>query len=384
MGATGAREDRRCEILDGSSTSDLCTVDRHACHIAHLGTGGNGRAAVDFRPVLGQLPRPSAAGAGLRFRGRECGRVRPVVIASVSQASFAALGTTAIVLVADGSALSIARSEAERVAAEVDRACSRFRDDSDLVRVNAHPNEEVVVSLWLLDALDVAMHGARATGGLVDPTVGAAVREIGYDRDFAQLDPDGPALHVRVRRVPGWHRVDIDRVRRTVRVPDGVEIDLGATAKAWCADCAAHAAARRARSGVVVGLGGDLACAGEAPEGGWRVRVADDHRAPIDAPGQTVTITGGGLATSGTSVRRWSRGGRRMHHVVDPSSSQPAAEYWRTVSVVAGSCADANIASTASIVLGADAPDWLAARSLPARLVGIDGGVTVVGGWPHE
>ena len=148
-------------------------------------------------------------------------------------------GTTAIVLVADASALSIARSETERVVAEVDRACSRFRDDSDLVRVNAHPNEEVVVSLWLLDALDVAMHGARATGGLVDPTVGAAVREIGYDRDFAQLDPDGPTLDIRVRRVPGWRRVDMDRVRRTVRVPKGVELDLGATGKAWCADRAA-------------------------------------------------------------------------------------------------------------------------------------------------
>ena len=90
--AQPAREDRRCEILHRSSTRDLCTIDRHTRDIARLGTGGNGRAAVDFRPVLGQLPRPSAAGAGLRFRGRECGRVRPVVIPSVAQASFAALG----------------------------------------------------------------------------------------------------------------------------------------------------------------------------------------------------------------------------------------------------------------------------------------------------
>ena len=102
--------------------------------------------------------------------------------------------------------------------------------------MNAHPNEEVVVSVWLLDTLHVAMHGARATGGLVDPTVGAGVREIGYDRDFAQLDPDGPTLHVAVRRVPGWRRVDMDRVRRTVRVPKGVELDLGATANSWSAD----------------------------------------------------------------------------------------------------------------------------------------------------
>ena len=386
MGAAGTSEDRCCEISDGASPAgvDVCTARRCA-------RGGAGFVAVDrgvareSGPKLRRVSRPSATAAVLRFRGRECGRVRPIVIAGVAQASFAALGTTAVVVVAERSALSVACHEVERVVTEVDRACSRFRNDSDLSRVNAHPDHDIVVSRWLLDALDVAMHGARATGGLVDPTVGAAVSEIGYDRDFARLDRDGPALPVRVRRVPGWHRVAIDRVRGTVRVPIGVELDLGATAKAWCADRAAIAAARRVGSGVIVGLGGDLACGGEAPEGGWRVRVADDHRASIEEPGgQTVMIAGGGLATSGTSVRRWSRGGRPMHHVIDPSTSQPAAEHWRTVSVVAGACADANIASTASIILGADAPEWLGIRRLPARLVGSDGRVTVVGGWPHE
>lgn len=303
----------------------------------------------------------------------------------VGQVSFAALGTTAVVQVEDARALESARLEVERVVAEIDRACSRFRDDSDLARANAHPDEDVVVSRCLLDAIDIALHGARSTDGLVDPTVGTAMREIGYDRDFARLDRDGPALKVSVRHVPGWHAIRVDRDRRTIRVPKGVEIDLGATAKAWCADLAVHAAALRTRVGVVVGLGGDIACAGPAPDGGWRVRVADDHRASPDAPGgQTITLVAGGLATSGTSVRRWTRGGRAMHHVVDPSTGRPADEYWRTVSVAAASCVDANIASTASVVLGVHAPEWLTARRLPARLVGIDGRVTVVGGWPHE
>lgn len=300
-------------------------------------------------------------------------------------ATFAALGTTAVVLCADERALPEALAEVERIVSEVDRACSRFRADSDLSRVNAQPEHDVAVSDCLLDALDVAMQGARATDGLVDPTIGTAVREIGYDRDFASLDRDGPALRVFVHHVPGWHRVQIDRARGTVRVPKGVELDLGATAKAWCADRAAQAAAERTGCGVVVGLGGDLACAGDPPEGGWPVRVADDHRAAPDAPGgQTVWISGGGLASSGTSVRRWSRGGRPMHHVIDPSTSLPAADCWRTASVVAASCADANIASTAAIVLGADAPAWLAARDLAARLVDTDGRVSVVGGWPQE
>jgi thiamine biosynthesis lipoprotein len=301
------------------------------------------------------------------------------------QVSFPALGTTAVVLVSDGAALADARAICEDVIAEVDRACSRFRDDSDLTRVNSHPNEHVLVSVGLLDALDVALFAARVTDGLVDPTVGSAMRAIGYDCDFTEMAADGPPLRVVVRPVPGWRRLDVDHERGTVRVPDGVEIDLGATAKAWCADRAARAAADNTGVGVVVGLGGDLSVAGDVPPGGWQVRIADDHRASIDEEGgQTVSILGGGVATSGTSVRRWTRAGQSLHHVVDPSTGRPAAELWRTVSVAARSCADANIASTAAIVLGSNAPRWLAERGLPSRLVRVDGDVTVVGGWPSE
>jgi thiamine biosynthesis lipoprotein len=307
------------------------------------------------------------------------------LISGPDQVSFPALGTNVVVLVADRAALAEARAECERVVAEVDRACSRFRDDSDLVRVNAHQNEHVRVSQWFVNALDVALFGARVTNGLVDPTVGSAMRAIGYDRDFREIEVDGPALRVIVREVPGWHRIEVDHLRKSVRVPPGVEIDLGATAKAWCADQAAAAAVARTGVGVVVGLGGDLSVGGDAPSGGWQVKIADDHRAPFDGPaGQTVTILGGGLATSGTSVRRWTRAGRSLHHIVDPSTSCPPAEHWRTVSVAASSCVDANIASTAAIVLGAEAPAWLAERGLPARLVKVDGDVSYVGGWPAE
>ena len=189
---------------------------------------------------------------------------------------------------------------------------------------------------------------------------------------------------MRVRPVPGWERVTVDPARRTVHIEPGVELDLGATAKAWCADCAAIAAAAHTGGGVLVGLGGDLACAGAAPVDGWLVRVAEDHRASVDDPeSQTVAITSGGMATSGTSVRRWARGDRAFHHIVDPQTGIPATDYWRTVSVAAASCADANIASTASVILGVRAPDWLARHGLAARLVRSDGQVTAVGGWPQ-
>jgi len=112
--------------------------------------------------------------------------------------------------------------------------------------------------------------------------------------------------------------------------------------------------------------------------------VGDDHRAPLDAGGPVIGLLAGGLATSGTAVRRWVRGGAALHHVLDPTTGAPAEPVWRTVSVLAGTCADANAASTASIVLGRRAPGWLTGLGLPARLVADDGAVTTVGGWPAE
>jgi thiamine biosynthesis lipoprotein len=167
-----------------------------------------------------------------------------------------------------------------------------------------------------------------------------------------------------------------------VRLPAGIRLDLGATAKALAADRAAAAAARAGGgAGVLVSLGGDIALGGPAPAAGWAVHVAEDHRAGPDAPGQTIALRSGGLATSSTTVRRWGPG---AHHIIDPATGLPAGGCWRTASVAAGSCVDANIASTAAIVRGASAAAWLAEWRMPARLVGRDGAVLAVAGWPRE
>ena len=112
--------------------------------------------------------------------------------------------------------------------------------------------------------------------------------------------------------------------------------------------------------------------------------MTDDHRSDPSAPGQTISIRSGGLATSSTAVRRWSHGGQTMHHIIDPATGAPVRETWRTVSVAAADCTEANIATTAALVRAGAAPDWLAALGLPARLVGWDGGVRTVGDWPAE
>lgn len=267
----------------------------------------------------------------------------------------------------------------------VDLACSRFRDDSELVALNRAGGKPVAVSAVLWEAIEVALRVAWATGGLVDPTVGRTLRLAGYDRTFSRVRVRDGRL-VRPSFEPGgrWHEIELDSRRRTVRLPPGVELDLGATAKAFVADQVAVAAANATGGGVLVSLGGDVAVAGDAPDGGWPIRIADDHRAPLDVDGPTVAIVAGGLASSGTRVRRWRTAEGMLHHIVDPRTGRPVSCRWTTVSVAGPSCVDANAASTAALVLGDEAPAWLERRHVAARLAREDGSVVLTGGWPGE
>jgi thiamine biosynthesis lipoprotein len=319
------------------------------------------------------------------------------VITLAGSDTFSVFGTTATLLVTEPGQVGAARVIADAELAAVDLACSRFRPDSELSQLNAADGAVTTVSELFADLVQAALRAARLTDGDVDPTCGQALLEIGYDRDFAELQAaeaqsaavsaagEPPHRLRRAGRVPGWRSVQVDRGRRQVRLANGAQLDLGATAKAWAADHCAEIIAERLGGGVLVSLGGDMAVAGPAPDGGWRVRVTDDHAAGSEAPGQTVTIRSGGLATSSTTVRTWAvGGGRRAHHIINPATGEPARSCWRTVSVAAGSCVDANTASTAAIIRSAAALPWLSDAGLPARLVREDGSVETTAGWPRD
>ena len=295
-----------------------------------------------------------------------------------------ALGTGVRVVVTAAPLLGAAKAAVDATLLDIDAACSRFREDSELTRLNARPGSETIVSPLLARALSEGLRGARLTHGDVDPTVGTALRLAGYDADFAALPRDGAALTLTVRPVPGWRTVHLNTVTRSVSFPPGVEIDLGATAKALAADLAAAAAlaAMRGDGGVLVSLGGDIALAGEPPPGGWDVQVSDDSNDLVDPAAERIVVQGGAVASSSTRVRRWRRGGVELHHIIDPRTGCPVDSPWRLATVVADTCVDANIASTAAIVRGAAAPEWLERQGLPARLVGVAGDVVRVGGWP--
>ncbi len=302
----------------------------------------------------------------------------------VADTSFPVWGTTAFLMVTDEHRMDIARRELDAELAAMGDACDRFRVDSELSRLNAAGGQPRRVSSLFAETLARALEVAEATDGAVDPTVGGALIAAGYDRDLNAVRSRGDIAGAAPVPVPAPGRQAVEIDGRVVRLRPGVRLDLGAVAKALAADRAAARAARRAGCGVLVGLGGDIAACGPPPPGGWRIRVAEDHRAGSDVPGQAVAISGGGMATSSVTVRRWWRDGRHQHHIIDPATGVPALTCWRAVSVAAANCVDANAASTAAVVTGPGADTWLADRRLPARLVRSDGAVLTVAGWPAD
>ncbi len=310
---------------------------------------------------------------------------------AVGTAQFTALGTSASLLVTDPGGTDRACALLRAELGAIDRACSRFRPDSELWRVNNAHGRATRVSALLAEAVAVALAAADVTDGDVDPTCGRSLVRLGYDRDFAAARQDPSPLPQPAVPAAGWRAVELDRRRRTIRLPGEVMLDLGATAKALAADRAAARIAAALNCGALVNLGGDIAVAGDPPERGWLVGILDDQ--DFDGPGArpapprhdaVVTIRDGGLATSSTKVRAWSRGTAQLHHIIEPSTGMPARSCWRTVSVAAASCVAANTASTAAIIRGDRAPGWLASQHLPARLAGHSGQVVTVAGWPAD
>lgn len=277
--------------------------------------------------------------------------------------------------------LAAAESCVREVTAAVEAACSRFRPDSELLARAGELERGAVVSPLLASLVHQALDAAETTSGDVDPTLGARMVSLGYDAAFAdaRVVPEPAELAAALDGRPAWRRVLLSGT--FLRVPHGVVLDLGATAKAVAADLAAASVTARLGVGVLVALGGDVATAGPEPRGGWQVRVRDLD----DDPEDRITLGAGwSVATSSTQKRRWEQDGTARHHILDPRWGLPADPVWRSVTVVAPSCVAANTMTTAAVVRGHRALPMLREHGVAARLVAADGEVIRVGGWPEE
>ncbi len=301
----------------------------------------------------------------------------------VAAAERSALGTTARVVVWPPHELPRAIDAVDRQLVALDQQASRFREDSEISQLNSSESHTFFLSEGLAELLATAVAAAELTAGLVDPTVGDALKAMGYDRDFSLVPQTGPDAPAAGTPALGWASIELDG--RLLRRPAGMVLDLGATAKGVGSDRSA-AAARSSMDGggVLVSLGGDLAVAGESPRGGWPILVAEDPLGDERSSGHVVRFHRGGVATSSVLCRRWRRGDRALHHIIDPRTGESAQGHWRTATVAATTCAHANAAATALIVGGEDALDMVTAAELPARLIGHDGSVRLIGSWPDH
>jgi thiamine biosynthesis lipoprotein len=301
-----------------------------------------------------------------------------LLTSTTAAAEWSVWTTTARLVVTDPAVLPAARALVEDHLAQVDRAASRFRPDSEVSRLaRTRATGAVPVSPLLGRLIGAALWAAEVTDGDVDPTVGARLVELGYDRNLADVPDDAVSPVPAARPAASWRAVHLDG--ETLTAPGGVLLDLGATAKASAADSCAAMLTDRFGCGVLVSLGGDVRVAGPTPRGGWQVLVQDG----VGEPASAIQLNGpGAVATSSTLRRTWRAAGQQLHHIVDPRTGRPAPPVWRTVSVAAGTCLAANTYSTAAVVRGAGAPRLLESAGVAARLVAADGSVHRIGGWP--
>jgi thiamine biosynthesis lipoprotein len=300
------------------------------------------------------------------------------------QEPFRAMGTDCVVAVttrrADLARASRALAAARREVAQCENVLSRFRQESDLSRLNDAGGEWLAVDRRLIHALRLALRMRELTGGRFDPTILPALNAAGYDRSFEQLEPR-PAV-----AAAGWHpnatvQIDADSLR--VCVEPGAAIDLGGIGKGFAAERALRAMRDEWLEvpGGLVDLGGDIVVWGDTPEGGpWQLAIADPRVAGSRLG--TLAISGGAVATSGPGVRRFGPD-EGLHHLIDPATGMPAAGPL-AVTVVGQDAAEAEAFATALAITPIDeAAAWLSARpSLSALVVPREGSTFAIGDLP--
>jgi FAD:protein FMN transferase len=289
---------------------------------------------------------------------------------------FPAMGTEVHVLLPAGHGGGIAA--VRELFLDWESRLSRFLPESELSHLNSEAGRPVVVGELVFDAVGEALDAARATDGAFDPTLLPQLVRIGYAQSFSRMPRSVEPVTSPPRRGGTWRAITLDPSTRTISLPVGCALDLGGVAKGMAVDASLDLLAEQGVESALVSAGGDLAVRGTPPDAGpWHV-FAGDHRS-----GQVVPLFRGALATSGVARRSWDQGGVRRHHLVDPATGEPASSGLREVTVAAGSCKVAEVAATASFVLGAEAgSDLLDRHGLAGRLTRDDGSKVVVGRWP--
>ena len=244
----------------------------------------------------------------------------------------------------------------------VERTMTRFRNDSDVGRVNigaGHVGVPVTPETALVVA--AALRAASASDGRFDPAIGAA------SELWDVLNRHEPPPEMSVRRLAArgfWRKVDVEEnaVNPRVRFDDrDLHLDLGAIAKGYGIDRASGVLRRRGVRHAIVTVGGDLFALGGSPEGEpWTVGIRSPH--DRHALAATLRVSDRAVATSGDYERFFRWRGMRFHHLIDPATAAPRLTPFHSATVLASRCIDADAASTSVFGLSRDAALRIARR----------------------
>lgn len=261
---------------------------------------------------------------------------------------FRAMGTDVHITVVDGPATLL--DLGQRVIAELEGRWSRFRPDSEVSALNQHAGQPVLVSTDTYDLVTKAVTAWRATHGRFDPTVGAALIAHGYDRDFGVVRTARPETRA-ARSAPTPAGIQFDPAVGAITLPEGVTFDPGGIGKGLAADLVATALLAAGASGALVNIGGDLRAIGEAPgPDGWVITIPE--AGDLDQELLRLSIPAGAVATSSSLRRRWQTTTGEAHHLIDPTTGQPADTDVHSVSVVAGEAWWAEVLTKSLYLLG--------------------------------
>ncbi|MCU1393356.1 MAG: thiamine biosynthesis lipoprotein ApbE [Ilumatobacteraceae bacterium] len=317
--------------------------------------------------------------------------VSTIATRPVAEAHFRAMGTRAHIIVTDGDNALLHRAIAR--VEELESRWSRFRDNSEISRLNRNAGEFCHVSADTSLMVERAIELWRMTGASVDPLVLGAVIDAGYDRSFETLSE----LRSRAssRRAPEpWTMIactDIDLhleqdgasptsagARHRIRLPRGAQFDPGGIGKGLAADMIVAELLMAGASGACVNLGGDLRVDGRAPQdGGWTVAI--DHPTGED-PIAVVHVGDGAVATSSTLRRTWMVGEERRHHLIDPSTGRPSTTDLVQATVIAGQAWVAEGLAKAVLLRGSHHPFDLLPDGIEAMAVHRDGRILASAG----
>jgi thiamine biosynthesis lipoprotein len=253
-----------------------------------------------------------------------------------------------------------------------EQALSRFREDSELSRLNRSAGRRVTVSTILWEVVQAALRAAHDSDGLAVPTLLDALEAAGYDRTFEALGPS--ARQIAPTQTADWRTIECDPRTRSIYLPAGTRLDLGGIVKGWGAERAARALS--AYGPALVDAGGDIAVSGAMADGqSWPVAIASPLGIESEAENLLLIINAGGVATSGRDYRRWLQAGRWQHHILDPRSGRPAETDVLSATVIAPTAVEAEVAAKASLILGSrDGLAWLEARPTLAGLLILEDG----------